>query len=170
MGWEEAWERTISLVNEWTAEKNKKKNIAKNRVVTDELLGPCWWQCCLYEEEDEGGAIKVWMGEEIEENNQGEACLKDIESALQFMLEDLSLRDENTMIFLERKDFVAWINGNHDVGWENRFLRNKVVNKKHIFEGFHVKLYTGKKHEAIKYWEQLANLNTGRWITWNDIL
>ncbi|MED6169141.1 hypothetical protein PIB30_018668 [Stylosanthes scabra] len=108
-----------------------------HNIESEGVLGQGWRQWCMYKEEvsryvvggyfrEERGAVKVWMGEEVEANNQGEAYLEGIESAVQFLLEDLSIRDENTVIYLDRKNFVAWINGGHECCWENRFLRNKL--------------------------------------------
>ncbi|MED6133027.1 hypothetical protein PIB30_024552 [Stylosanthes scabra] len=127
VSWEESWIQINCLVDEWIKVRAKRKNTDCVGYRKEEIEGPKWWQCCLYNSEennyvvggyftDEAGSVKAWMGGTIEEVSQGEAYLQGLDSAIQFLLEELCIRDEGTILVANRRDIVDWINGNTDTG------------------------------------------------------
>ncbi|MED6217765.1 hypothetical protein PIB30_020736, partial [Stylosanthes scabra] len=134
-----------------------------------------WWQCSYFKEDsnsfvigeylvDEEGLIKLWMGEEAECKMQGDAYLEGLENAVQFLLEDLNGSYENVVLVSNRKDIVTWINGGLDTCWDDRFLRNKAVNKRHVFHDFQLIYRNDRDFKAKEQWENLARIHEGRWI------
>ncbi|MED6135851.1 hypothetical protein PIB30_050512 [Stylosanthes scabra] len=82
---------------------------------------------------------------------QGEAYLLGLESAIQFLLEDVNVEWECMCISLvsNPKDIVEWIRGSEETSWESRFLRNKTKEKEFI--------------KAKLQWEERAKANVGIW-------
>ncbi|MED6144513.1 hypothetical protein PIB30_016360 [Stylosanthes scabra] len=70
---------------------------------------------------------------EIRGGCEGEAHLKGMECALQFMMEDMNLRGECLAFASNKIDIVEWIQGKKETGWESRFLRNR-ANKMKQYE------------------------------------
>ncbi|MED6208172.1 hypothetical protein PIB30_042625 [Stylosanthes scabra] len=80
---------------------------------------PMWWQCCYHVADEnkyiiggyltnDQGVTECWMGEEFFGSTMGEAYLAGIESAVQFLLEDMNMRIEDIALVSHRKDIVDW--------------------------------------------------------------
>ncbi|MED6195504.1 hypothetical protein PIB30_038450 [Stylosanthes scabra] len=107
------------------------------------------------------------MGEVLEGVSQGEVHLMGLECAVQFILEELNERSDNIQLISSRNGIVKWINGSHDTDWENRFLRNKVASRRHVFDEFQLVYKLDKKFKALTIWEDLGMNNGQRWIHWS---
>ncbi|MED6185169.1 hypothetical protein PIB30_054469 [Stylosanthes scabra] len=117
-------ESTNHLVDEWLIARYRRRTKRNQVTIRDEVKNPHWWQCYHYKERenlfvvggyytDETGTIKVWMGEEIEGISQGDAYIQGLESVVQFLLEDLKERNENTIMVSCRKDIANWLKGSN---------------------------------------------------------
>ncbi|MED6200170.1 hypothetical protein PIB30_082528, partial [Stylosanthes scabra] len=116
----------------------------------------------------EDGEIIVWMGEEIEGNTEGEAQLKELEMIVQFLLEELNVRNGSARLISGCKNIVDWAGGEQGTSWDNRFLRNKTHNMKEIFEDVKLVYKPVNEYKAKSQWEEMAMERKGRWIIWDD--
>ncbi|MED6107464.1 hypothetical protein PIB30_014315 [Stylosanthes scabra] len=141
-------------------------------------LAPQGWKCWLglqsMEEEtnrfaigsylmDAEEEIKAWMGEEAKGRSLGEASIEGLESVVQFLLEDLNGSFENVILVTNKMDIVSWINNGQETCWDNRFLRNKSIYKKHVFEDVQVIYRCDRDFKAKEHWESLARVHEGRY-------
>ncbi|MED6175638.1 hypothetical protein PIB30_080276 [Stylosanthes scabra] len=60
------------------------------------------------------------MGEEIKVNSYGEAQLNGLEVIVQFLLEELNIRNGDVSLISSCKNVVDWVNGEKSTSWENR--------------------------------------------------
>ncbi|MED6199466.1 hypothetical protein PIB30_076186 [Stylosanthes scabra] len=138
----ECLEKILYLVKTWYVEKIRGPKLSGR--ISDRCgeKKPYPWQCSYYKAEDdkyiigdEGGMVKCWMGEEVRGGTHGEAYLQDLESVIQFLLDDMNVESENINLVSNRKDIIDWIHGIEDTNWESRFLRNKTNNLMQVFNG-----------------------------------
>ncbi|MED6144066.1 hypothetical protein PIB30_012153 [Stylosanthes scabra] len=175
--WVGAWELVNALISSW--EVGKKKTVEMGAIERGLVVNnvPTWWHCCYYDTvgnkyivggyyTDVLGDTVVFIGEECLFTSKGEATIYGLECALQFMLEELNDRSENLVLISNRKDVVNWINGKQDTGWDHIFLRNKVTNKRQVFDEVKVMFKQDNEFIAKGQWEELAKDNLGRWIRW----
>ncbi|MED6180740.1 hypothetical protein PIB30_013118 [Stylosanthes scabra] len=161
----------------WTQVKSKEPK-ANNRI--DIRCGqekPTWWNCyysdCMANKYTIGGYLEIgsgkimcWMGEDIEKGHDGDLHLKGPENAIQFLLEEANLDNEDIKIVSIRRDIVDWINGKDDTCWDQRFLRNKTKNMSKIFVGVEVVHKEVKEFKVREQWEEHAKSKAGRWVYW----
>ncbi|MED6108753.1 hypothetical protein PIB30_027163, partial [Stylosanthes scabra] len=78
------------------------------------------------------------MGEGVKSSFLGEAYLDGLVITVQFLIEDLNDNSGDIRLISNRKDMVNWVNGCEATCWDNRFLRNRVWNRRWLFEGIQV--------------------------------
>ncbi|MED6171769.1 hypothetical protein PIB30_043827 [Stylosanthes scabra] len=117
---------------------------------------------------DEVGAVKCWMGEEWKGETQDEVHVAELESAVQFLLEDMNMSIEDIVMVSNRKDVVDWLQGQVTTCWETRFLRNKLMNFKLQFPEVEVIYKQENEFVSRARWEVLAKEYRNRWIKWED--
>ncbi|MED6173026.1 hypothetical protein PIB30_055446 [Stylosanthes scabra] len=110
------------------------------------------------------------MGEEIAAASHGDAYIQGLKSAVQFLLEDLYDRNENTIIVSCQEDITEWINGSKETSWEGRFLRNKVWSKRRVFNDVQIVYKPESEFNAKEQWEDIAINRGDRWIHWGNSL
>ncbi|MED6167858.1 hypothetical protein PIB30_006829 [Stylosanthes scabra] len=147
MGWEGAWEQILHQLKAWNTELDikmrNKTTHGPNRVESK----ACWWECCDYVAEEnkykiggyytnEDGAVTCWIGEEVLGGSQGEAYLIGLESAVQFMLEDMNVDSGNINLVSNQKDIVDWIHGKVEANWESMMSALRLRRRNKINLGF----------------------------------
>ncbi|MED6131569.1 hypothetical protein PIB30_010889 [Stylosanthes scabra] len=115
---------------------------------------------------DELNRDGCWMGEDTVETIQGASLIDGLESAIQFMLEDMNLDYWNATLISSRKDIVTWAQNNDKTCWDSRFIRNKTKNLKREFK--EVKLMYQQETDFIlkDKWIELAKDGDERWVKW----
>ncbi|MED6167360.1 hypothetical protein PIB30_001782 [Stylosanthes scabra] len=102
----------------------------------------------------EDGVVKAWMGEIKEERIKGEALIDGVCEAIQWLLEEVGVREENLKVILDNKVMSRWNAGETGTTWEQRFLKNKVLARKDMLKGLCIEY----KHQREFQWKKERNM------------
>ncbi|MED6218078.1 hypothetical protein PIB30_023613 [Stylosanthes scabra] len=78
--------------------------------------------------------VACQMGEEVDEKTKLEATIRGLEEVVQFLIEEVEIREEEITIVVKNKEIVEWIKGKDDTDWSQRFVRNRARNVQHLFD------------------------------------
>ncbi|MED6108556.1 hypothetical protein PIB30_025205 [Stylosanthes scabra] len=101
----------------WMVVKVKVPKVHDREEARRVMQKPMWWNCCYFGSNEnkyivggymsnERGNTTCWMGDEIRNVFVGEAHLYGLENALQFMLEEANMENEEITMASTRKDIV----------------------------------------------------------------
>ncbi|MED6183899.1 hypothetical protein PIB30_042213 [Stylosanthes scabra] len=121
---EGAWEVTKSLVEQWALQKRIEvdRRIGSTRENEELNTKHTWWQCVVYKPEMQifmvggylylgDGRVLCLMSDIVDKKIKGEANIRGAADAVQFLIEEVEVREEEVMIILDYKDLVDWIQG-----------------------------------------------------------
>ncbi|MED6216986.1 hypothetical protein PIB30_013200 [Stylosanthes scabra] len=112
----------------------------------------------------ENGRVVCLMGDIADEKTEKESNIRGAADAIQFLIEEVEVREEEVMMILDNKDLVDWIQGKESTDWNLTFLRNRARNMKQLFDIMELKFKANRTFKAREYWLQIANNNNERWI------
>ncbi|MED6144521.1 hypothetical protein PIB30_016368 [Stylosanthes scabra] len=136
-----------ALVDQWTVRKTKTEgkrclDSNTNEVVDDRYT---WWQCILFKSDLnrytiggylclKDGSVVCLMGEDIEEKTDGDAVIRGVADAVQFLIEEVEAREEEVRMIIDNKKLVEWLHGDKGTSCDQRFIKNKTGKLNHLFD------------------------------------
>ncbi|MED6197578.1 hypothetical protein PIB30_057802 [Stylosanthes scabra] len=175
----ENWELIKVLINQWSVEKEKKLRKLKVGGMERGKNEWWWWVCTIFSQEDNKfaasgfledpkGDMRCLMGDKISEKSVGEAMIGCLEWSLQFMLEEVGLKEENIVFILYNKNIVDWMMGKIETSWELRMLRNRTHIVKQVIQNCGVKFMQSGEYKHRRLWEEHAAKNSFQWMCWAE--
>ncbi|MED6115748.1 hypothetical protein PIB30_093675 [Stylosanthes scabra] len=127
---ESSWARAKALVNIWS--QDRKQQTIKLRIRQEKMVDSKWsWWCCVKFRAESSkysiggylqqmdGTIKCLLGRCCEEKSDGEALIKSLDEMVQFVLEEVGVKEEDLAIIIDNKNIVKWLNDENKIGWQS---------------------------------------------------
>ncbi|MED6222336.1 hypothetical protein PIB30_063350 [Stylosanthes scabra] len=112
------------------------------------------------------GNVVCLMGERFNKTSDGDAVIRGLSKAVQFLIEEVEAKEEELNVIIDDKEVVEWIKGKEGIDWSRRFIRNKARNLVQFFDIIKLEFRAKDKFDARNDWGQIASNNSGRWIVW----
>ncbi|MED6221631.1 hypothetical protein PIB30_056684 [Stylosanthes scabra] len=109
-----------------------------------------------------GGERKVYVY--VEDTRW--AKLETVESAMQFCLETVAVKEEDLCIVLDDKMLVNWIMGEKEVAWDQTFIRNRAKALETLFLNASVMFKKTKEFKRRLEWEAMSRSKDEAWVSW----
>ncbi|MED6149425.1 hypothetical protein PIB30_062236 [Stylosanthes scabra] len=106
------------------------------------------------------------MGDVISEKSDGEAMVRCLDWTLQFILEEVGIKEENVVFIFDKKNIVEWMYGRIGTSWELGILRNKTYLFKQIIQECGIKYMQGDRFKHRKLWEEHTVDTRNHWVLW----
>ncbi|MED6182836.1 hypothetical protein PIB30_032509 [Stylosanthes scabra] len=94
------------------------------------------------------GRVICLMSDIVDEKTEGEVNIRGAADAVQFLIEEVEVREEEVMMILDNKDLVDWIQGKESTDWNLTFLRNSARNMKQLFDIMELKFKAKRAFKA----------------------
>ncbi|MED6125651.1 hypothetical protein PIB30_070657 [Stylosanthes scabra] len=112
------------------------------------------------------GNVVCLMSERFNETSDGDAVIRGLSEAIQFIIEEVEAREEELKVIIDDNEVVEWIKGKEGTDWSRRFIRNKARNLVRLFDIIKLECRVKDKFDARNDWGQISSSNNKRWIVW----
>ena len=136
-----------------------------------------WWLCVDYLQKrnvyaiggyfmSQAPAPKCFMWDVVSANSVTEATVSALEESIQFLVEEVGLRDEELYIFSSSKEITSWWMQQDNAPWDCRFVFNRLKNLR-IWAPIGA-IKHGKKSQFIwlDVWQKQCNFVTSQKVLW----